>query len=116
MLGPIRGTRPACPFPVAHPPLPSLPPWGHVLTSPQGSDLSLEDFQGQTPLHVAARRGHAAVVSLLLRSGAAVNARDQEGLSPLLLAVRGRYPPCVHRGAGAPWGGLDPATSGGGQV
>ncbi|KAK1339546.1 hypothetical protein QTO34_020229 [Cnephaeus nilssonii] len=56
----------------------------------RGSDLSLEDFQGQTPLHVAARRGHAAVVSLLLRSGAAVNARDQEGLSPLLLAVRGR--------------------------
>ncbi|XP_070268129.1 60 kDa lysophospholipase isoform X3 [Myotis yumanensis] len=60
----------------------------------RGSDLSLEDFQGQTPLHAAARRGHTAAVSLLLRSGAAVNARDEEGLSPLLLAVRGR-----HRGA-----------------
>lgn len=60
----------------------------------RGNDLSLEDFQGQTPLHAAARRGHTAVVSLLLRSGAAVNARDAEGRSPLLLAVRGR-----HRGA-----------------
>ncbi|XP_036162337.1 60 kDa lysophospholipase isoform X2 [Myotis myotis] len=60
----------------------------------RGSDLSLEDFQGQTPLHAAARRGHTAAVSLLLRCGAAVDARDQEGLSPLLLAVKGR-----HRGA-----------------
>ncbi|XP_054571400.1 60 kDa lysophospholipase [Eptesicus fuscus] len=57
----------------------------------RGGDLSLEDFEGRTPLHAAARRGHAAVVSLLLRSGAAVNARDHEGLSPLLLAVRGRH-------------------------
>lgn len=76
--------------------------------SPQGSDLSLEDFQGQTPLHAAARRGHAAVVSLLLRSGAAVNARDAEGHSPLLLAARGRYRLRAH-GAGVPcrgWGEL----------
>lgn len=57
----------------------------------QGGDLSLEDFNGQTPLHVAARRGHAGVVTLLLQRGVDVNARDEDGCSPLLLAVRGRY-------------------------
>lgn len=64
---------------------------GRVLVSFQGGDLSLEDFNGQTPLHVAARRGHAGVVTLLLQRGVDVNARDEDGLSPLLLAVRGRY-------------------------
>lgn len=59
--------------------------------SPQGSDLSREDFNGQTPLHAAARGGHPGAVTMLLRRGADVNAQDEDGLSPLLLAVRGRY-------------------------
>ncbi|XP_051008088.1 60 kDa lysophospholipase [Acomys russatus] len=54
-------------------------------------DLSLKDYSGQTPLHVAARRGHAAVVTMLLQKGVDVNAQDEEGQSPLLLAVRGRH-------------------------
>lgn len=57
----------------------------------QGSGLSLEDPIGQTLLHVAAQRGHAGVVAMLLPRGVDVNARDEDGLSPLLLAVRGRY-------------------------
>ncbi|XP_069346712.1 60 kDa lysophospholipase isoform X4 [Eulemur rufifrons] len=56
-----------------------------------GSDLSLEDFRGQTPLHTAAQGGHARVVSMLLQRGVDVNARDKDGLSPLLLAIRGRH-------------------------
>ncbi|ELK01251.1 60 kDa lysophospholipase [Pteropus alecto] len=64
--------------------------WGHVLASLQGTDLSLEDFNGQTPLHAAARGGHAGVVAMLLQKGVNVDARDEDGLSPLLLAVRGR--------------------------
>ncbi|XP_035870126.1 60 kDa lysophospholipase isoform X2 [Phyllostomus discolor] len=56
-----------------------------------GSDLSLQDFSGQTPLHVAARRGRAGVVSMLLQRGVDVSARDEDGRSPLLLAVRGRH-------------------------
>lgn len=74
--------------------LPGLP--GALLVvkapvSPQGSDLSLEDFGGQTPLHAAARGGHVGTVTMLLQRGLDANARDKDGLSPLLLAVRGRY-------------------------
>lgn len=58
--------------------------------SPQGSDLSLQDPIGQTPLHLAARRGHTGLVTMLLRRGVDVNSRDEDGHSPLLLAVRGR--------------------------
>lgn len=58
--------------------------------SPQGSDLGLVDFNGQTPLHAAARGGHAEAVTMLLQGGVDVNTRDTDGFSPLLLAVRGR--------------------------
>nr|XP_048287364.1 60 kDa lysophospholipase isoform X1 [Myodes glareolus] len=56
-----------------------------------GRDLNLKDSSGQTPLHVAARRGHAAVVTMLLQKGVDVNAHNEDGHSPLLLAVRGRH-------------------------
>nr|XP_042117166.1 60 kDa lysophospholipase isoform X2 [Peromyscus maniculatus bairdii] len=57
----------------------------------QGRDLNLKDCSGQTPLHVAARRGHASVVTMLLQKGVDVNAHNEDGHSPLLLAVRGRH-------------------------
>ncbi|XP_032123469.1 60 kDa lysophospholipase [Sapajus apella] len=68
-----------------------------------GSDLSLVDFNGQTPLHEAARGGHTEAVAVLLQGGVDVNARDTDGLSPMLLAVRGRHPGVVGllRAAGA---------------
>ncbi|XP_021034549.1 60 kDa lysophospholipase isoform X1 [Mus caroli] len=66
-------------------------------------DLNLKDYSGQTPLHVAARRGHAAVVAMLLQRGADVDARNEDGQSPLLLAVRGRHQSVIGllRAAGA---------------
>ena len=46
------------------------------------------DATGATPLHVAALQGHRAVVELLLASGAAVNARDDEfGATPAGWAI-----------------------------
>ncbi|XP_070448955.1 60 kDa lysophospholipase isoform X2 [Equus przewalskii] len=68
-----------------------------------GSDLSLEDCSGQTPLHAAARGGHVEVLAMLLQRGVNVNARDQDGLTPLLLAVRGRHQGVIEllRAAGA---------------
>uniref|UniRef100_A0A8C5P4B5 60 kDa lysophospholipase n=1 Tax=Jaculus jaculus TaxID=51337 RepID=A0A8C5P4B5_JACJA len=56
-----------------------------------GHDLSLEGSSGQTPLHVAARRGHTEVVTMLLRRGVDVNTHNEDGHSPLMLAVKGRH-------------------------
>ncbi|XP_004699185.1 60 kDa lysophospholipase [Echinops telfairi] len=55
------------------------------------SDVAKQHFTGQTPLHAAARGGHATAVSLLLQRGADVNGQDSDGFSPLRLAVRGRH-------------------------
>ena len=41
-----------------------------------------------TPLHVAAWRAHSAIVKLLLERGAAADAPDGKGDTPLALAVR----------------------------
>jgi ankyrin repeat protein len=41
------------------------------------------DEYGRTPLHYAAAEGNASLVEELLRSGADVNAQDDDGWSPL---------------------------------
>jgi len=47
-----------------------------------GADLEARNGAfGQTPLHVACSRNHAAVVQLLLASNADANARDSDGLT-----------------------------------
>ncbi|XP_032201349.1 60 kDa lysophospholipase isoform X5 [Mustela erminea] len=68
-----------------------------------GSDLSLENFNGQTPLHAAARGGQSGAVTMLLRRGVDVGPRDEDGHSPLLLAVKGRHRGVIEllRAAGA---------------
>ena len=42
-----------------------------------------ENGAGETPLHQAARNGHAAVVAALIAAGAEVNAADTAGFTPL---------------------------------
>uniref|UniRef100_A0A1A7XH10 asparaginase n=1 Tax=Iconisemion striatum TaxID=60296 RepID=A0A1A7XH10_9TELE len=55
-----------------------------------GSNLCLGDFDGRTPLHVAACEGHFKVVEYLLGNGASVHAKDRYGHTPLCNAVRFR--------------------------
>ncbi|XP_062325947.1 60 kDa lysophospholipase isoform X1 [Osmerus eperlanus] len=56
-----------------------------------GSDLSLADYDGRTPLHVAACEGHLEVVKYLLCHGASVHAKDRFGDTPLSNARRFRH-------------------------
>jgi hypothetical protein len=53
------------------------------------ADPSLADQQGGTALHCAAISRHAPLVTVLLEGGADVNARANNGQTPLMWAVRG---------------------------
>ncbi|CAL8370411.1 unnamed protein product [Boreogadus saida] len=52
-----------------------------------GSVLSLGDYDGRTPLHIAASEGHLEVVQYLLEHGSTVHGRDRYGDTPLSNAV-----------------------------
>ena len=56
----------------------------------QGADIN-GMHQGETPLGFAARRGLKGYVDRLISRGADVNARDENGRAPLLLAIGGRH-------------------------
>uniref|UniRef100_A0AAQ5XIJ9 asparaginase n=1 Tax=Amphiprion ocellaris TaxID=80972 RepID=A0AAQ5XIJ9_AMPOC len=52
-----------------------------------GSNLCLGDYDGRTPLHIAACEGHLKLVKYLLSHGASVYAKDRYGDTPLCNAV-----------------------------
>jgi hemoglobin len=53
-----------------------------------GADVNRASGPGRgTPLHMAARRGHAQVAEALLNAGANIDIRDSNGVTPLLRAV-----------------------------
>jgi len=56
-----------------------------------GAEAAATPVEGETPLHIAARRGSADLVEMLVRKGARVEARDGEGLTALELASRGGH-------------------------
>ena len=47
--------------------------------------ITLHDL---TPLHLAARHGHAEAIKILLANKASIIARDKDGLTPLLIAAK----------------------------
>uniref|UniRef100_A0A0N8DY86 Synphilin-1 n=1 Tax=Daphnia magna TaxID=35525 RepID=A0A0N8DY86_9CRUS len=51
-----------------------------------GFEVDLRDHCGQTPLHLAARAGHASAVAILVAHGADVTAKNDMGHRPLDLA------------------------------
>ncbi|KAI9554411.1 hypothetical protein GHT06_019683 [Daphnia sinensis] len=51
-----------------------------------GIEVDLRDHCGQTPLHLAARAGHASAVAILVAHGADVTAKNDMGHRPLDLA------------------------------
>ncbi|XP_008070886.1 ankyrin repeat and SOCS box protein 10 isoform X3 [Carlito syrichta] len=60
----------------------------HLLLS-AGADADAADQDKQRPLHLACRRGHAAVVELLLSCGVSTNAMDYGGHTALHCALQG---------------------------
>ncbi|XP_033362264.1 transient receptor potential channel pyrexia-like isoform X1 [Bombus vosnesenskii] len=51
-----------------------------------GQNLPTPECWGRTPMHQAVKNNHAAVVKILVEAGADVNAEDERGITPLLLA------------------------------
>ncbi|XP_077779745.1 60 kDa lysophospholipase isoform X3 [Podarcis muralis] len=68
-----------------------------------GGNLSSEDYDGRTPLHVASCEGNLEIVKHLLKSGATVYAKDRFGATPLLNAIKFRHHDviCLLRTTGA---------------
>ncbi|XP_069494294.1 60 kDa lysophospholipase [Ambystoma mexicanum] len=56
-----------------------------------GGNLSSEDYDGRTPLHVACSEGLLPTVQYLLSNGATVHAKDRFGNTPLRNAVKFRH-------------------------
>lgn len=54
----------------------------------KGAETSAQDGVGNTPLHIAMQNGHHPCVKILLRHNAAVNSKNVDGVTPLLLAIQ----------------------------
>lgn len=54
----------------------------------EGFDVDTPGYNRNTPLHAAARRGQIETIDWLLQRGADVNARNQNGQTPLAVAVQ----------------------------
>ncbi|XP_019243477.1 PREDICTED: potassium channel SKOR-like isoform X1 [Nicotiana attenuata] len=53
-----------------------------------GADPSRTDYDGRSPLHLAASKGHGDITVFLIQRGVEINARDKFGSTALLEAVK----------------------------
>lgn len=66
------------------------------LDKPGSTVINTRDADsGDTALHIVARRGDATYVRYLLSRGAAINAQDGRGNTPLMIAVGGSCGECI---------------------
>ena len=61
-----------------------------VLLGKDNCNVSCEDKDGMTPLHIACQSGHTEVAKLLLDRGADIDHKNAQGSTPLNLAIRAR--------------------------
>ena len=61
-----------------------------MLLGKDNCNVSSEDNDGMTPLHIACQSGHTKIAGLLLDRGADIDHKNAEGSTPLNLAVRAR--------------------------
>ena len=59
-----------------------------MLLRKDNCNVSPEDNDGMTPLHIACQNGHKKVAGLLLDRGAEVDHKNAEGNTPLNIAVK----------------------------
>jgi len=53
----------------------------------RGASLNVQDYEGWTPLHVAAHIGNSKYIKVLLRNGALTDVQDYQGRIPLDVAI-----------------------------
>jgi ankyrin repeat protein len=66
----------------------------------RGASTAWTNNMGETLLHVAASRGQTAVCGYLCSRGAAVEAKDASGATPLHKACAGEFVETLRSGAG----------------
>ena len=59
-----------------------------MLLGKDNCNVSSEDNDGMTPLHIACQNGHTRIAELLLDRGADINHKNTEGSTPLNLAIK----------------------------
>jgi ankyrin repeat protein len=63
----------------------------------RGASRNYQDKNGETPLHIAARKGRRNTIDMLIEWGAEVNVQNKAGETPLYIAVVARESELVER-------------------
>ncbi|XP_077646251.1 ankycorbin isoform X2 [Lonchura striata] len=67
------------------------------LLGKKGASATKQDSEGKTVFHLAATKGHAECLRIMVTHGADVTAQDGAGHSALHLAAKNSHPDCVKR-------------------